>query len=188
MKIISFDGENYTINETSTTSTALGQQYTFSFMTKMNKTGYVTYLNGTSGLQQTYSMFNGVWSFGPKTEVRTGETLQIPMNQSSSDYSFNGTVVMKFGEIQNITVPAGEYRIFKIDISSDNMSMVVTTPPPVNMSISETFSVSGRMFLEYGTCRLVKSELYESMSMQQGTLNTTQTMSMQMELVQHIKS
>ncbi len=187
INVISFDGENYTINETMTISMPSGAPISYSFTMKMNKTGYSTNLNSTGGLQSAFSMFGSFWPFGQETEAKVGETIQVPLNETSPYYSLNGTVTLKFGEIQNITVPAGEYRVFKIDISSGNISMVVNSPVSGNVSISEIFSFNGQTYLEYGTCRLVESELQETMAIQTATMNSTQNMSMQMMLVHHIK-
>jgi hypothetical protein len=187
--VISFDGENYTINETATIPMPSGAPISYSTTVKMNKTGYSTNLNSTSGLQSAFSMFGSVWPFGQKTEAKVGETIQVPLNETSSYYSLNGTITLKFGEVQNITVPAGEYRVFKIDISSGNISMIVNSPGVSgNFSISEIFSINGQMYLEYGTCVLVESELQEMMAIQTATMNSTQNMSMQMLLVHHIKA
>ena len=187
INVISFDGENYTINETTTISMPSGAPISYSVTMKMNKTGYFTNLNGTSGPQSPFSMFGSVWPFGQKTEAKVGETIQVPLNETSPYYILNGTVTLKFGEIQNITVPAGEYRVFKIDISSGNISMVVNSPASGNVSISEVFSFNGQTYLEYGTCRLVESEIQEAMAIQTANMNSTQDMSMQMILVHHIK-
>jgi hypothetical protein len=188
ISVISFDGENYTINQTATIPMPSGAPISYSVTIKMNKTGYSTNLNSTSGFQSPFSMFGSVWPFGQKTEAKVGETIQVPLNETFSSYSLNGTVTLKFGEIQNITVPAGEYRVFKIDISSGNISMVVNSPASFgNVSISEIFSFNGQTYLEYGTCRLVESQLQETMAIQTATMNSTQDISMQMILVHHVK-
>jgi len=186
--VISFDGENYTINETATVPMPLSAPISYSIIVKMNKTGYTTNLNSTSGLSAFSNMFGGIWPFGQKTGVKVGDTIQVPLNETSPTYSLNGTITLKFGEVQNITVPAGVYRVFKIDISSGNISMIVNSPGvPGNFSISEIFSINGQTYLEYGTCVLVKSELQEMMAIQTGTMNSTQNISMQMLLVHHVK-
>lgn len=184
MEILSFDGENYTVNQTVTLSMN-GSPMSFSVTEKVNKTGYITYLNGTAGLQQTYSMFSGMGSFHQKDEAKVGETWHVPINWGNSSLGFNGNMTIKFGEVQNITVPAGVYRVFRMDISGDNFTMVINTP--ANMSLLETLSFSGQMYLEYGTCRLVDSDFQESVSMIQGAQTSTQDMSMQMRLVRHIR-
>jgi hypothetical protein len=82
-------------------------------------------------------------------------------------------------------VPAGEYQVFKIGISSSNISTVVNSPG--NVSISEIATFNGQTYLEYGTCRLVESDLQETMAIQTATMNSTENMSMQMVLVDHVK-
>lgn len=183
--IVSFDGENYTINETATLYSPFGPPISFTAMEKENKTGYITYLNGTAGLQQMYSMFSNIGSFNQKDEAKEGETWHIPLNWSVPSYVFNGTFTYKFGHIQNITVPAGTYKVFSIDFSSSNLTLIFNAL--ANVSISENITANGQMHLEYGTCRLIDLQLQESLSIQQGMQTSTQNYSEEMQLVQHIK-
>jgi hypothetical protein len=183
--VVSFDGENYTVNETATLYSPFGPPISFTAMEKENKTGYITYLNGTAGLQQMYSTFSNIGSFNQKDEAREGEVWHIPANWTGPSYVFNGTFTYKFGHIQNITVPAGTYKAFSIDFSSSNLTMIFNAP--ANVSISENITVNGQMHLEYGTCRLIDLQLQESLSIQQGTQISTQNSSEEMQLVQHIK-
>ena len=189
MDILSFDGENYTINQTMTLSIPGGSPMSFSVTQKINKTGYVTNLNGTAEIQQAYSSFPGFGSSSwQKDEAKVGETWQIPLSLDNITYAvFNGNLTLKFGDIQDITVAAGVYRVFRIDVSGSNLSMAISTPPPANASIFENFTISGQTYLEYGTCRLVTSDFQESISMLQGTQISAQNITMHMELVKHIR-
>lgn len=183
--VVSFDGENYTINETATLYLPSGPPISFTAMEKVNKTGYITYLNGTAGLQQMYSMFSNIGSFHQKDEAREGEAWHVPVNSGDPNYVFNGTLTYKFGHIQSITVPAGTYKVFSIDFSSSNLTMIFNAP--ANVSIFENITVNGQMHLEYGTCRLIDSQLQGSLSIQQGMQTSTQNFSEEMQLVKHIK-
>lgn len=184
MNIISFDGQNYTINETTAMQGPWGSPTSFTITEKMNKTGYATYLNGPAGTQQTYSTFGNIASFFQKDQARVGETWQVPVNWGNSSYGFNGTFTYKFGDIQEITVPAGTYQVFKIDLSGSNLTMILNTP---TMSITENTTVNGQMHLQYGTCRLIDYNLQSSVSILQGAQASTQNVSMQMKLVKHTK-
>jgi hypothetical protein len=186
MDVIGFDGENYTLSQRVTVSMSVGSPLSFNFSQKMNKTGYVTDVGGTSEFLQAYSMFSPVGSFWQKEMARVGETLEVPMNLGSSNFTkVYGNLTMTFGDVRNITVAAGEYRVFRIDVSGINISMVITVPPPANMSITENFTVSGHMYLEYGTCRLVQSDFQDSISIVQALVTSTQNISMHTELVKH---
>jgi hypothetical protein len=161
-----------------------GPPISFIAMERMNKTGYITYLNGIAGLQQMYSMFSNIGSFNQKDEAREGEVWHVPVISGYPSYVFNGTVTYKFGYIQSITVPVGTYKVFSIDFSSSNLTMIFNAP--ANVSIFENITVNGQMHLEYGTCRLIDLQLQESLSIQQGMQTSTQNFSEEMQLVKHI--
>jgi hypothetical protein len=187
MDVISFDGENYTVNETVALSFSGGSPTVLSVTEKVNKTGYVTYLNGTAGLEQAYFTFSNIWSFRQKTEARVGETWQIPFGFGVSNGTFNGILTYKFGDIQNITVPAGTYRVFKIDISGSNLTATTIAPPPANMSISQNITINGQMYLEYGTCRLIQADFQGNTSTRYGDQTIAGAFSEQIRLTKHIK-
>jgi len=149
MDVTSFDGENYTLNETASF---------YSFTENVNKSG----ASLPNVWQPVYCRPFG--SFFPKNEARVGDTWQVPMGSGDSTYYvFNGTITYKFGDIQNITVPAGTYKVFKIDVSGSNLTMVVKLSS--GYSIYENMTVTSQMYMEYGTCCLIESETQESMSM-----------------------
>jgi hypothetical protein len=185
--VVSFDGENYTLNETTTMygplSYPVSTPVVFTITEKMNKTGFVTYpLNGTGGIQST-SMFGNIGSFFEKDQAKVGETWQIPLNWGNSDNSLKGTLIYKFGNIQSVTVPAGAYQVFKMDLSGNLTSIASTS----TLSLSQNITTSGQVYLEYGTCRLVESDIQESISMLLNGQASTETVSMNMTLVRHIK-
>jgi hypothetical protein len=186
MDIVSFDGENYTINETFSVS-LLGPQ-SYSLTEKMNKTGYftITYISGLpAGMNQTNSAGNGPLGFGTfflKGQARVGETWQVPMGLSNlANIGPPGNLTYKFGDIQNITVPAGTYKVFRIDVSGSNLTMSSTM---AGVSFSMNMSLSGQEYLEYGTCRPIDFNLQESASSQSGGQNSTMTSYIQMILAQ----
>jgi hypothetical protein len=183
MDILSFDGANYTINET-TSFVVLGSTKQLMFTLKMDKSGrIVEFSNLPTEMQQAYTASGMMPGFGfssDKTEARVGETWQFPLNSSYSGFSMSGTINYKFGDIQNTTVLAGTYKVFKIDISSDNVQASGT-------GVSINMNIGGQMHMEYGTCRLIDMTMQVTETMTQGTQTTTASMNMQMQLTQHIK-
>jgi hypothetical protein len=180
MHVLSFDGENYTINETMRV-VVQGISQDVSYTVKMNKTGYITDISGLPAqTQQVYSMFMGMPGFGGffnKTEARVGETWEVPLNVGNSSFSMAGTINYKFGDIQNITVPAGTYKTFKMEMSTNDAHVS-------SGSVSMSVNMNGQIHLEYGTCRLVDMNLQESMSSSGMGQTTTASVSMQMSLIQ----
>ena len=180
MHVLGFDGENYTINETMRV-VVQGISQDVSYTVKMNKTGYITDISGLPAqTQQVYSMFMGMPGFGGvfnKTEARVGETWQVPLNVGNSSFSMAGTINYRFGDIQNITVPAGTIKTFKMEMSTNDAHVS-------SGSVSMSVNMNGQIHLEYGTCRLVDMNLQESMSSSGMGQTTTASVSMQMSLIQ----
>jgi hypothetical protein len=180
MHVLGFDGENYTINETMRV-VVQGISQDVSYTVKMNKTGYITDISGLPAqTQQMYSMFMGMPGFGGffnKTEARVGGTWQVPLNVGNSSFSMAGTINYRFGDIQNITVPAGTYKTFKMEMSTNDAHVS-------SGSVSMSVNMNGQIHLEYGTCRLVDMNVQESMSSSGVGQTTTASVSMQMSLIQ----
>jgi hypothetical protein len=173
MGILSFDGEYYTINET------IGARALFE---EMNKTGYL--FPSAAGIMYAYPFFTGTGSSWQKNETRVGETWQFPLSYL---FGYAGNVTLAFGEIQNITVLAGTYKVFRMDVSANNLSRSwsYTYPPTTNTTVFQNLTFSAQVYVEYGTCRLVESDLQESMSTLQGGLASASKTSSHMELVKH---
>lgn len=185
LDIISFDGENYTINETSTLQ-VFNSNFTTYLTYAMNKTGYITPIsNSSTGIQLTSSLLAYFQAMFQKNEAKSGETwevLPLVSTVNNSTVSFNGNLTETFGDIQNITVPAGTYRVFNVDLSGTNLTVVYN--PPINGSISESFNV--QFYLEYGTCRVIQINSQVSLSILLGTQTSKGFASEQVELVKHI--
>jgi hypothetical protein len=178
MDVTGFDGENYTINETTISPIP------FSTMTEnVNKTGYCTFLS-VGAMQSTYC--RPIGSFFQKEEARVGETWQVPCYTGNAGYDFNGTLTYKFGAIQNITVPAGTYKVFKVDVSGSNLTLALMLS---GSSFSENMTFNTQMYMEYGTCRLIESETQDSMSVALNNQSTPAVYneSLQMILIKQIK-
>jgi hypothetical protein len=192
MDIISFDGENYTINEETTTflSSLLSTNSTSSTTFTMNKTGYVTTVKSTAAVQELTSWYGNLIPAFEKNETEAGENWQIPLNALTTNVSsvyLNGTLTETFGDIQNITVPAGTYRAFNVDVSANNITMI-TNYPFINTSTIENFTIQGQVYMEYGTCRMIEMNLQESYSVSQNGQASNASTSEEMELVKYISS
>jgi hypothetical protein len=188
LDVISFDGENYTINETYAFQ-ILNSKYAAYITYAINKTGYITPINSTAEAQALFSWFSNFQSIFQKNETTAGETWQIPLNtlsQNNSNVTFNGILTETFGDVQNVTVPAGTYRVFSVVFSGTNLTMITHLSSPINESVSENLTVIGQMHLEYGTCRLIQNNLQMSISYSLGTQTSYELLSEQVELVKHI--
>lgn len=184
MEVLSFDGDNYTINETGSFAVQGMPQQEVSFTMRMNKFGQTTDFSGLpSEMQSIYSMFGGVLGFGSafnKTEARVGESWQLPLNLGNSTFSMSGTINYKFGEVQNVTMAAGTYKTFKIEISTNDVHASIS-------GVSVSINMHGWIRQEYGTCRPIDMNLEATAAASGQGQSMTLTMSMQMTLRQYFK-
>lgn len=183
MEVLSFDGGNYTINETVAFTVQGMPQQEVSFTVRMNKFGQMTDFSGVpSEMQSIYSMFGGVPGFGSafnKTEARVGESWQLPLDFGNSTFSMSGTMNYKFGEVQNVTMDAGPFKTFKIDISTSDVHASMS-------GVSMNIDMHGWILQEYGTCRLIDMNMEATETVSGQGQSMTMTMSMQMTLRQYI--
>lgn len=187
--VVSFDGENYTIKETEalTSNPPLTITKTTSDTFQVNTTGYLMGINGGSAFLQKLSSWLGNFIFAfEKNETEAGGTWQIPLSDfyrtSNSTFVFGGDLTETFSDIQNLTVPAGSYRVFSVDVSGNNLTMVANNPS-LNTSTSENITTSGREYLEYGTNRIIELNMQMNISILQNGQASEQGISEQIELV-----
>jgi len=198
IEVTGFDGENYLLNHTMT-MTVLDKPVSVSMMEKMNKTGYSTYLLNLGNIEQEIPS-DGIASntylaqLLSRPEVKVGDTVNIPFPSTiSSQYmQITGDLTMKFSGIQDLTVPAGTYRVFKIDITSNNLKMTLNSSADglsssLPNSVSINLELNYQIYLEYGTLRQIKSTMQETAALQSSIMNMTAAMGMDMTLTQHIK-
>jgi len=184
MEVLSFDGDNYTINETVSFTAQGVQQQEVSLTYRMNKFGQTTdVLDLPSEIQSIYSMFRSVPGFGSafnKTEARVGESFQLPLDLGNSTFSMSGTINYKFGEVQNVTMAAGTYKTFKIEISTNDVHASIS-------GVSVSVNMHGWIRQEYGTCRPIDMNLEATETVSGQGQSITIPVSMQMTLRQYIK-
>jgi len=181
METLSLDGEIYTIRQTMQFQ---GQQ--FSYTMKMDKTGRLVDYSGLpfQSQQMSYSFIGmpGFGSYFPKAEMKVGESGQIPLSMSSSGYTMTGTVYFRVSETRSVTVPAGTYNAFKMEITAPNIQVNYGQPgATVNMVVN----LNGYQYLEMGTCRPIEFNIQETVTGTSMGLTYSMTMTMQMRLVQH---
>ena len=187
MDVISFDGTDYIINLTTTLlMPSPDGQLTFNSTVteKMNKTGYVTFPNGLNGTQSP--LFGNPGSFFQNDKATVGETWQVPLSFGNQTVGFNGTFTYTFGNIQTITVPAGTYKVFRMDISSSDLTLRLGATP-VNPTVFQNITAHGQVYAEYGTCRLIDSNIQEIIHFASNGINLNETITLQMTLVKHTK-
>ena len=159
-EVVAFDGEFYTLNHTVSTPEGHGPRRSISYLEIVNKTGYSSYLlpEGTQGIVSNASSNPIVTALLEKAEVTVGESWQIPLNVGNSNGSMTGTLTLTFGGIQEITVPSGTYAVSKIDASGTDIVMTINISG-VNMNVSRTLNMNQQIYIEYGTCKQIQSNI-----------------------------
>jgi hypothetical protein len=178
--VVDFDGEAYTLNYTSTME-LLGKPVSFSYLEKVNKTGYTTIL--FSGA--TEALAPSVGSQDPvltgilgKPQVKVGDTWEIPINPNNASIGITGSLVLTFKGIQDITVPAGTYKVFRVDMTSKDIGMQTS-------AVSTTMSVNGEYYVEFETGRQIENNMQMTIQSQVMGVDTSITMSASTTLAQH---
>ncbi len=193
MEVMDFDGQYYTLNHTTTMGVG-SNSYSYSILEKVNKTGYSSYFFNWGN--QTTEIPSGITG-GPyltqllsKPEVRVGDTLTIPFPSSILGSAITGNVTMTFKGFEDLTVPAGTYRVFRIDVGTGDQGVSYHIPvgsSSLNFSSSVQMDMNYQVYLEYGTMRQIKSTMLETMSLQSTMINYKMNMTMTMVLKQDIK-
>jgi len=193
IEVIDFDGEYYTLNQT-TTMTLAGMPFSYSVLQKMNKTGYSTYIFNLGDAELSvpdtnYASNSYLTQLLSKSEVKVGDSITIPFPGSLSNMGVTGDLTMTFRGIEDLTVPAGTYKVFRVDITSNDLSMNYgSSMSAIGLnSASMNLDMNYQMYMEYGTLRQIKSAMQESVSLQSSAMNYTMVLSMDMILSQHIK-
>jgi hypothetical protein len=192
VEVVDFDGEYYSLNHT-VTSKLGNTPVSISFIEKVNKTGYTGYFR----LQGTKEVLTSNMSTDPyasvlldKPEVKVGDSWKVPVNSGNSNISMTGEMTITFGGVQNITVPAGTYEVFKVDTVS-NLTMSIKYPTSgnyTNLPFEINMVISGQTYIEYGTCRRIESNMQIIQNPAQAAeTSTTISISAKTTLVQHIK-
>lgn len=157
----SFNGQTYSINHTVNVNVEGPQPaFTFTFNQQLNSTGYSEILapgvtSNQPGVNQT--SVDPVLAFLASPQARVGETEVIPITQGNADEGMTGNVTVTFVDIQDVTVPAGTFHVFRVDSSSSNTTQTFQHSLFEEGSMTETESFTEQSYVEYDTGKLVES-------------------------------
>jgi hypothetical protein len=194
IEVIDFDGEYYTLNQTTTLNIGY-KPLSVSMLQKMDKTGCSTYLLNFGGTEHevpdtSLTSTSYLTQLLNKSEVKVGDSVNVPFPSALSDIGVTGDLTLTFKGIEDLTVPAGTYKVFRIDITSNDLSMSYnpsTTLSGMNLSTKMKMDLNYQIYMEYGTLRQIKSTMQQTSSLQSSIMNYTMTLSMDMTLSDHIK-
>lgn len=156
VEVVNFDGDTYTLNYTVLTSSA-GYSFSTSHLLEVKSTDmvnlltllpialqqYITNTNDTTPVET--AIFN-------QTQATVGDTWQVPITEGTSSAPA-AEITVTFKAIQELTVPAGTFKVFRIDFSQTPAQQSQSSLANLN------YNVSGQSYLEYGTCKQIQSSL-----------------------------
>ncbi|MDR0492723.1 MAG: DUF3108 domain-containing protein [Nitrososphaerota archaeon] len=165
--VIDFDGECYTVNRTITPTHPLSSDS--STLEKINKNGLSTHLplfnnstqktpnNGNTNNSHIAHLLN-------KPKVKVGDTFTVPY-PSESNFPITGDLNIAFKGYEYIKTPAGTFRVFKVEITAENINSHFEIGDHTPDTIS-TLDLCYTLYLESGTARLIKSIMNSAVSNQ----------------------
>jgi hypothetical protein len=160
--VLSLDDDTYTISNTFNLD-VLGVDHTANLTQQLTKADYVNNFLIGDAARLLYNMTGDHYDYYKLNilQAKIGDTLQIPVNTGNESIGTTGTLNIKFASIEEITVPAGTFKVFRLDYNAEvtahaNLPSLISIPAPLPSQIT------GQTYLEYGTCRLIKSTVTET--------------------------
>lgn len=190
LDVISFDGETYTINNTYDLE-ILGRPHTANLTTKLTKADYANNFLIGDAARLLYNMTGDKFDYYRLNllQAKVGDILQIQVNTGNESIGTTGTMNVKFAGIEELAVPAGTFKVFRLDYTAEFTIHANLQSGLIRINLPEPVpgQISGQTYLEYGTCRLIKSEVQET-SQFPGASGYNYTYTSQRTLTQFTKS
>ena len=189
LDVVGFDGETYTLNNTITVDVQ-GRIVSAPITTKVNKTSYARNFLYSEALTLIYNIANNSYDYEKLTlpQAKIGDILQIQVKTGNESVGSTGVLMLKFASIEDITVPAGTYKVFRIDYYTTNLTTRANLQSSlITLNIPEPIpsNITGQTYLEYGTCRLIKYTCQQTVYVQ--TQNYAYSHISERTLTQHTK-
>ncbi len=185
--VVDFDGEFYTLNHTISMQLADYPTTTFSLTEKMNKTGYSTYIFDIGSAALSVSSQGGGYGgylaqLLSKPEVKVGDSINVPFPPALQKLGIEGSIMLTFNGVQDLTVPAGTYKVFRVDMTSNglrfNTSALAGNSSVEVPSVSMSANMQCQTYMEYGTMRQIKTTMQEDISLGSSLMSFTINASM----------
>ena len=193
LEVLDVEDGTYTIRTTFNLMNQTQAPATYSITARINETGQtVEFLDVPPEFQQTMSSFSfmpGNGLYFPMKEARVGDSWQIPIDMQTEQFNFTGSIDNRITETREVTVPAGTYEVFKLEIASSDFRMVYIPPPELGATgpIEMDLTMSGYEYFEKGTCRVVEAKIDQTIEMSMMGQTLSMTMTLDMTLTEHIR-
>ena len=170
---------------------------TYSLSMKIDESGqFVELVDAPEEVQEAFQQSMSYFSFMPGngfyfplSEAKVGDSWEVPIDMTTEMFNFTGTLDCVITETGEITVPAGTYDTFKLEVSSSDLSFAFSPEleQETGQSMGIEMAIDGYEYFEKGTCRMIQSAF--NLTISATVMDTTVTMefSMDMQLTEHIK-
>ncbi len=186
--VIGSNSENYTINETITTSpNLLGHLPPLTL--NISKASYYDNFMAPGGPLIFYNTSSNptISAYLAQQTVKVGDVWKIPVNTGSTSLGLTGEVTLTFAGLQDVTVPAGTYKTMRIEVTSNTLNLHSDGTSIISIPDGMTLQLNGTSYIEQGTCRLIKADLTQLTTINSPGINRTSTMYTEKTLVEHTK-
>ena len=95
----------------------------------------------------------------------------VPLNMANATFSMSGTMNCKVDSVENVTVPAGTYKAFKLEISTSDLQAS-------SQGVDVSMNVNGQVHMEYGTCQLVDLNMQATESFSGTSMSLTMSVNL----------
>jgi len=179
IEVLKVEGDTFTLKTTADMESSPSTSYTMT----MDKTGRITdYGNLPESTKQSIESFSFLPGYGgsfPKQEAKVGDNWQIPLDTVVSSVAIQGSVNCKISEVKSLTVPAGTYNVFKLEISIDNAKASTSS---YGVNIDMTMNANGYVYLEKGTGRTIELQFEETVNAVSSSQEQAQNMKLGMQM------
>ncbi len=194
VEVMDFDGQFYTLNYT-TSILHDNSSYGYSIIDKLNKTGYSSFLfhfaNQTGGMP--FGITRSLVQLLSEPEVRVEDCITVPFPTSIQSSGITGNITLTFNGLEDLTVPAGSYRVIRIDMGTGYQGLNYHIPAGIwpssdpNFSSTTQIKMDSQIYLEFGTMRQIKSITQQTVTQQSTTMNFTVNMENNMTLKEQVR-
>jgi hypothetical protein len=154
----------------------------------VSKDSYYTNLLASEGYQVFYNYTSNptLTAYLQSGSVAVDDYWILPINTGNPNQGLTGEVILTFTGFQDLTVPSGTYRVMRIEIQSNTLTVHsdnnTITPLPQG-----TLQFNGTTYLEEGTCRLIKADLSKVTILTADGVERNITTYTEKTLIQHTK-
>jgi hypothetical protein len=188
LDVLNFDGQTYTIRQT-VNATIGGSTLSLPLTINVSKTSYYDNFIALGGPPIFYNSSGNptISAYLAKPSVNIGEVWTIPVNTGNASLGVTGEATLNFTGFQEITVPAGSYEAFSVEVKCSKLKVHSDGSSPIAIPSNMTLQLSGTSFLEKDTCRLIKANLTQVATFQTNGIEQTSTIYTEKLLVEDTK-